>query len=216
MRVLGIDPGTRVTGYGVVGEESDSGGHRIYLIGAGAIKTSGRLPFPKRLRQIFDGLTQVIAEFQPDAVAVENTFLSNNFAAALKLGQACGVALLAAELSGLEVYDYSPAEIKLAVVGHGGAEKEQVQRMVNYLLGSKGMEKDPASGLASAGSVRLRRSGGHLPALPVRQAGGRQVGGQRPHGPPHRIDGSHHATDALAVGICHLHSRTLREMAEIR
>jgi len=166
MRVLGIDPGARVTGYGVVGEKSASGGHRIYLIGAGAIKTSPRLSLPKRLRQIFEGLTQMMAEFQPDAVAVENTFLSNNFSAALKLGQACGVALLAAELSGLQVHDYSPAEIKLAVVGHGGAEKEQVQRMVNYLLGSKSGE----------------------------------------------LDGSHHATDALAVAICHLHSKNLREV----
>jgi crossover junction endodeoxyribonuclease RuvC len=181
-----------VTGYGVVGEESDAGRRRIYLIGAGSIKASGRLPLPKRLRQIFEGLSQVIVEFQPDAVAVENTFLSNNFATALKLGQACGVALLAAELSGLEVYEYTPAVIKLAVVGHGTAEKQQVQHMVDYLLGSKAMEKDPASGLASAGSG----------------CGG--IGGQRPHGPPHKIDGSHHATDALAVAICHLHSKNLQ------
>ncbi len=166
MRVLGIDPGTRATGYGVVGEESASNGHRICFVGAGTIKTSGRFSLPKRLRQIFDGLTQVISDFQPDAIAVENTFLSNNFATALKLGQACGVALLSAELSGLKVYEYTPSEIKLAVVGHGAAEKEQVQKMVDYLLGSKG------------------------------------VG----------LSGSHHASDALAVAICHLHSRNLREM----
>ncbi len=166
MRVLGIDPGTRATGYGVVGEESASNGHRIYFVGAGTIKTSGRFSLPKRLRQIFDGLTQVISDFQPDAIAVENTFLSNNFVTALKLGQACGVALLSAELSGLKVYEYTPSEIKLAVVGHGAAEKEQVQKMVDYLLGSKG------------------------------------VG----------LSGSHHASDALAVAICHLHSRNLREM----
>ena len=165
MRVLGIDPGSRVTGYGLVGEEPASVGHRLYLIKAGAIRTSGQLSLSKRLRQIFTGLTQVMTEFQPDAVAVENTFLSNNFASALKLGQACGVALLAAELSGCHVYDYSPTAIKLAVVGHGTAEKEQVQQMVYYLLRSKGME----------------------------------------------LDGSHHASDALAVAICHLHSRTLRE-----
>ncbi len=174
MRVLGIDPGTRATGYGVVGEDA----RRIYFVGAGTIKTSGRLSLPKRLRQIFEGLTQVISDFQPDAIAVENTFLSNNFATALKLGQACGVALLSAELSGLKVYDYTPSQVKLAVVGHGAAEKEQVQKMVDYLLGLKGTEKDPASGLASAG----------------------------------RIDRSHHASDALAVAICHLHSRNLREM----
>jgi crossover junction endodeoxyribonuclease RuvC len=157
MRVLGIDPGTRATGYGVVGE-SDSGTRRLYFVGAGTIKTSGRLSLPKRLRQIFEGLTRVIADFQPDAIAVENTFLSNNFATALKLGQACGVALLSAELSGLKVFEYTPSEVKLAVVGHGAAEKEQVQKMVDYLLGS------------------------------------------------------HHASDALAIAICHLHSRNLREM----
>ncbi|MCI0528286.1 MAG: crossover junction endodeoxyribonuclease RuvC [Nitrospira sp.] len=162
MRVLGIDPGTRATGYGIVGEEA----RRIYFVGAGTIKTSGRFTLPKRLRQIFEGLTQVISDFQPDAIAVENTFLSNNFATALKLGQACGVALLSAELSGLKVYDYTPSQVKMAVVGHGAAEKEQVQRMVDYLLGSKGVQRD----------------------------------------------GSHHASDALAVAICHLHSRNLREM----
>lgn len=169
MRVLGIDPGTMVTGYGVVGEEND----RIYFIGAGGIKTSARLPLSKRLRQIFDGLTHVVEEFRPDMIAVENTFLSKNFATALKLGQACGVALLAAELSGLKVYDYTPAEVKLAVVGHGSAGKGQVQWMVNYLL-------SPASG---------------GPAL---------EGIER--------DRSHHAADALAVAICHLHARTIREM----
>lgn len=162
MRVLGIDPGTRATGYGVVGEES----RRLYFVGAGTIKTSGRLSLPKRLRQIFEGLTRVIADFQPDAIAVENTFLSNNFATALKLGQACGVALLSAELSGLKVFEYTPSEVKLAVVGHGAAEKEQVQKMVDYLLGSQ------------------------------------SVG----------LSGSHHASDALAIAICHLHSRNLREM----
>jgi crossover junction endodeoxyribonuclease RuvC len=166
MRVLGIDPGTRATGYGVVGEESVSNRHQIYFIGAGTIKTSKRFSLPKRLRQIFDGLTEVISDFQPDAIAVENTFLSNNFVTALKLGQACGVALLSAELSGLKVYEYTPSEIKLAVVGHGAAEKEQVQKMVGYLLGSK------------------------------------CVG----------LDDSHHASDALAVAICHLHSRHLREI----
>jgi len=165
MRVLGIDPGTRATGYGVVGE-SDSGTRRLYFVGAGTIKTSGRLSLPKRLRQIFEGLTRVIADFQPDAIAVENTFLSNNFATALKLGQACGVALLSAELSGLKVFEYTPSEVKLAVVGHGAAEKEQVQKMVDYLLGSKSVE----------------------------------------------LYGSHHASDALAIAICHLHSRNLREM----
>jgi crossover junction endodeoxyribonuclease RuvC len=165
MRVLGIDPGSRVTGYGMVGEEPASVGHRLCLIKAGAIRTSSQISLPKRLGQIFTGLTQVITEFQPDAVAVENTFLSHNFASALKLGQACGVALLAAELAGCNVYDYSPTAIKLAVVGHGTAEKEQVQQMVNYLLRLKGVA----------------------------------------------LDGSHHASDALAVAICHLHSRTLRE-----
>lgn len=176
MRVLGIDPGTRATGYGVVGEE----GHRIYFVGAGTLKTSGRLSLPKRLRQIFEGLTQVMADFQPDAIAVENTFLSNNFATALKLGQACGVALLAAELSGLKVFEYTPSEIKLAVVGYGAAEKEQVQRMVGYLL-------------------RESRPQTTSEQLTVNSQ-------QYPEGL------SHHASDALAAAICHLHSRNLREV----
>ncbi|MGH7274426.1 MAG: crossover junction endodeoxyribonuclease RuvC [Nitrospiria bacterium] len=179
MRVLGIDPGIMVTGYGVVGEESASGGPRIYFIAAGGIKTSARLPLSKRLRQIFEGLRQVVEEFQPEAIAVENTFLSKNFATALKLGQACGVALLAAELSGLKVYDYTPAEVKLAVVGHGSAGKVQVQRMVDYLL-----------------------RGSH----PLKTCEQLTLNGQLcPEGL------SHHAADALAVAICHLHGRTIRE-----
>ena len=180
MRVLGIDPGTMVTGYGVVGEESAPGGQRIYFIAAGGIKTSARLPLSKRLRQIFEGLREVVGKFQPEVIAVENTFLSKNFATALKLGQACGVALLTAELSGLKVYDYTPAEVKVAVVGHGSAVKVQVQRMVDYLL----WETTPK--ITSEGSTSKRQ----------RCA----------------VDLSHHATDALAVAICHLHTRTLREM----
>ena len=180
MRVLGIDPGTMVTGYGVVGEESASGGHRIYFIAAGGIKTSAKLPLSKRLRQIFEGLRQVVEEFQPEAIAVENTFLSKNFATALKLGQACGVALLAAELSGLKVFDYTPAEVKLAVVGYGSAGKVQVQRMVDYLL----RENPP----------------------PITK------GESTSKNHPCAVNLSHHATDALAVAICHLHTRTIREM----
>lgn len=167
MRILGIDPGTRVTGYGVVDEE----GHKLSLIEAGEIKTPVRMSLPKRLRQIYEGLTQLIQEIQPSAVAIENTFLSNNFSTALKLGQACGVALLAAEMSNLEVYEYTPAEVKLAVVGYGVAEKEQVRRMVDHLLDRYASPQDTLS---------------------------------------------HHATDALAVAICHLHSRVLREMAATR
>ena len=175
MRVLGIDPGTMVTGYGVVGEE----GHRIYFIAAGGIKTSARLALSKRLRQIFEGLRKVVVEFQPEVIAVENTFLSKNFATALKLGQACGVALLAAELSGLKVYDYTPAEVKLAVVGHGSAGKVQVQRMVDYLL----QENRPQ---ITSEKSRLKSQ-------------------------PSAVNLSHHAADALAVAICHLHTRTIRE-----
>lgn len=130
MRVLGIDPGTLVTGYGVVEEQ----GERHFLVQAGTVRTLPDDPLPRRLKAVFEAVSDILKRFEPDSVAIENTFLARSFASALKLGQASGVVLLAAELSRTRVVSYSPSEVKLAVVGYGSADKHQVQRMVGHLL----------------------------------------------------------------------------------
>ena len=131
MRVFGIDPGSERTGYGCV----ETGGSRHTLVTCGAIRTSASATFPEKLLQIFEELTALLADCQPDAVAVENLFFATNARSALKLGHARGVAVLAAVRAGVSVAEYSPAEIKRAVVGYGRAEKPQVQHMVKLLLG---------------------------------------------------------------------------------
>jgi crossover junction endodeoxyribonuclease RuvC len=131
MRVLGIDCGGAYTGYGVV--EIHTGG-RLSCLTCGAIKLSTREALPRRLAQIFTQLGEIIAEHQPDQVAIEDVFYALNVKSALKLGQVRGVAMLAAAAAGLEVAEYSPLTIKSSVVGYGRAEKQQVQHMVTRLL----------------------------------------------------------------------------------
>ena len=131
MRIFGIDPGSDRTGYGCI--ETDGSRHRI--ITSGAIKTAASASFPEKLLQIHTGLTTLLGECRPDSVAIENLFYSNNARSALKLGHARGVAMLAAVEAGLPVAEYTPAEVKRAVVGYGRAEKHQVQQMVKLILG---------------------------------------------------------------------------------
>jgi crossover junction endodeoxyribonuclease RuvC len=131
MRVLGIDCGTEYTGYGVVELCADD---KLVCRTCGAIKLSSRDPLPARLATIFDHLSAVIADHQPDQVAIEDVFYAVNVKSALKLGQVRGVAMLAAALAGLCVAEYAPLVIKSAVVGYGRAEKQQVQHMVARLL----------------------------------------------------------------------------------
>ena len=130
MRVLGIDPGSETTGWGVV--EGD--GRRYSLIEYGTIKASPRERFSLRLLKISDGLEALIARLKPDVFSIEEAFYATNVKVALKLGQVRGVALLAAERAGLEIHEYSPRLIKQTVVGYGNAEKHQVQEMVRVLL----------------------------------------------------------------------------------
>jgi crossover junction endodeoxyribonuclease RuvC len=130
VRVFGIDPGSERTGYGCV----DSDGQRHQLIACGAIVVPARATFPERLRLIHEGLAALIRECRPDLVAIENLFHAANVRSALKLGHARGVAMLAAVEAGLTVAEYSPAEIKRALVGYGRAEKHQVAEMIRLLL----------------------------------------------------------------------------------
>jgi crossover junction endodeoxyribonuclease RuvC len=131
VRVFGIDPGSERTGYGCV--ESDGSRHRIVI--CGAISSGAARGFADKLLHIHTRLTALIGECRPDCVAIENLFHAVNVRSALKLGHARGVAMLAAVEAGVPVAEYTPAEIKRAVVGYGRAEKPQVQQMVKVMLG---------------------------------------------------------------------------------
>jgi crossover junction endodeoxyribonuclease RuvC len=156
VRVFGIDPGSNRTGYGCI--ETDGSRHRLVL--CGAISAPALATFPEKLLTIHSRLAALLDSCRPECVAVENLFHATNVRSALKLGHARGVAMLAAVEAGLPVIEYTPAEVKRAVVGYGRAEKPQVQAMVRLILG--------------------------LAELPS----------------------PHDAADALAVAICHVHSKT--------
>ncbi|MGD2119042.1 MAG: crossover junction endodeoxyribonuclease RuvC [Chromatiales bacterium] len=132
-RILGIDPGSRVTGYAVI----ESNGSKSVHIAHGCIKT-GQQDFAARLGEIFSGMAQVIDEFAPQDAAVEQVFMAKNAASALKLGQARGAAICAAVQAGLPVFEYSARSVKQSVVGTGAADKQQVQQMVKMLLQLQG------------------------------------------------------------------------------
>ncbi len=146
-RVLGIDPGTRSTGYGLV----EAGRGRMDYMASGCIRTGGG-SMPQRLGEIHAGVAELIDANGVDELAIEAVFLSRNPQAALKLGQARGVAIAAAVAAGLDVFEYAPRAVKKAVVGTGGADKEQVQHMVRILLSlrSQSLAADAADALAIA------------------------------------------------------------------
>lgn len=148
MKIFGIDPGSNRTGYGCV--ESD--GSRQRMVACGAISSSAPTSFPDRLLAIHTGLAALLRDTRPDFVAIESLFFATNVRSALKLGHARGVAMLAAVEAGVPVVEYTPAEIKRAVVGYGRAEKQQVQQMVKVLLGlpSIPVPHDAADALAVA------------------------------------------------------------------
>jgi crossover junction endodeoxyribonuclease RuvC len=146
VRILGIDPGSRFTGFGIIEVDGD----RSVCIAQGVIRTGGG-EFPQRLGAIFASLQDIIRDHQPDQAAVESVFLSRNAGSALKLGQARGAAVCAAIAGGLPVFEYSPRSVKQAIVGRGGADKVQVGHMVKVLLQVKEeIAEDAADALAVA------------------------------------------------------------------
>jgi crossover junction endodeoxyribonuclease RuvC len=169
VKVFGIDPGSERTGYGCV----DSDGRRHRLVRCGAIQTGSVAAFPDRLGAIYRGLVDELDACRPDCVAIENLFYATNVRSALKLGHARGVAMLAAVECGVPVLEYTPAEIKRAVVGYGRAEKGQVQQMVKLLLGLDRVPSphDAADALAVA-ICHLHQTGRLSPA---RSRDGRQA-----------------------------------------
>lgn len=164
MRIIGIDPGSRLTGYGLI----EGTGNRLRHIDNGVIATNSKDPLPQRLKIIYDGIAALIEEFRPDAMAVESVFLAKNAQSALKLGHARASAIIAGVNADLPVAEYSALQVKSAVVGYGKAAKSQVQQMVKVLL--------------------------NLPEVSQEDA-----------------------ADALAVAICHFHSRPLNsQLAQLQ
>lgn len=161
MIVLGVDPGTQVTGYGVIGATSPGS---MALIECGVIRTQARDPLAARLREIYDGVTELLHRHRPEIVSIEDVFYARNVRTTVTLGHARGVILLAAEQQAVRVHEMAPAAIKKAVVGAGAATKEQVQFMVARLLRLKTAPKpsDAADGVAAALAYVM---GAHLEAV---------------------------------------------------
>ncbi len=164
MKVFGIDPGSARTGFGCV--ETDGSRHR--LIVSGAIATSPGAPFPDKLLAIHTRLGDLLHDCRPDYVAIEDLFHAVNARSALKLGHARGVAMLAAAEAGIPVFEYTPAEVKRAVVGYGRAEKQQVQSMIKLILGLEMAPSphDAADALAVA-ICHIHSVGAHRGETPV-------------------------------------------------
>ncbi|MDR0875901.1 MAG: crossover junction endodeoxyribonuclease RuvC [Clostridiales Family XIII bacterium] len=131
LAILGVDPGYAILGWGVV--EYRASRHR--LMGYGTVETSKDLSMPERLKELYRGLTGVIAKYEPDVAAVEELFFNSNQKTAIKVGEARGAAVLACANAGLDVYEYTPLQIKQALTGYGRAEKKQIQEMVRQVLG---------------------------------------------------------------------------------
>lgn len=145
--ILGIDPGSRVTGFGIIrirGNQQD-------YVTSGCIRTADKTTLPEKLKEIFAGVTEIIEEFQPDEFSIEKVFMARSAESALKLGQARGAAIVAGVNAGMPVFEYEARKIKQAVVGKGAADKSQVQHMVKTLLDLKAMpQQDAADALAIA------------------------------------------------------------------
>ena len=167
MRIIGIDPGYAIVGYGII----DYSSNHFSVVDYGAVTTKAHTPFDSRLSTIYDGLTQLISMYKPDAMSIEKLFFNTNTTTAIDVAQARGVIVLAAAQGGLDIAEYTPLQGKQSVVGYGRAEKKQVQEMTRLMLNLKSVPKpdDTADALAlaichahSAGSMlgRIKFNGG--------------------------------------------------------
>lgn len=148
MRILGIDPGIAIVGFGVV----DKNGNRYSTVEYGAITTPAHTPLENRLKTIYDEMTLLIANFRPDAMSVEELFFNSNAKTAIAVGQARGVIILSAVENGVPIYEYTPLQVKQALTGYGRASKMQIQQMMRTMLGLSEIPKpdDVADALAIA------------------------------------------------------------------
>ena len=141
IRIIGIDPGLRRTGWGVV----ESLGNSLRFVAAGTVKSDDKAALALRLRQLHDGLQSILKEYAPEEAAVEATFVNKDASATLKLGQARGIAMLVPALAGLVVAEYAPNAVKKAVIGVGHGEKKQIHMMVKVLMPKAGFDSDDAA-----------------------------------------------------------------------
>lgn len=130
MLVLGVDPGSMVTGYGLVEKKNN----RVICVGSGSISSGGRIPFYERIYKIFVSMVDIMEQYHPKEMAIEDLFFAKNVKSSLKLGHARGAALIAAAHCGVKIFEYTPLEIKKSVVGYGRATKEQIRSMVQMIL----------------------------------------------------------------------------------
>ncbi len=148
MRIIGIDPGTGILGFGVI----DANRGKTQLVTAGVITTPAHTPLPDRLEEIYLGITDIIAETKPELMAIEKLFFTKNVTTAISVAEARGVVILTAKQANLRIIEYTPNEVKQSMTGYGGAKKPQVQEMVRLQLGLKEVPKpdDCADALAAA------------------------------------------------------------------
>jgi len=147
MLVLGVDPGSRVTGYGLVEKK----GNLVACVHAGTVSTSHHLPFYQRIHEIFQAMLELMTRYRPDEMAIEDIFYDKNVKSTVKIGHARGAILVAAVQSGVKIFEYTPLEIKKAVVGYGRATKEQVRAMTKVILKLKSTPAlDASDALAAA------------------------------------------------------------------
>jgi crossover junction endodeoxyribonuclease RuvC len=165
VRIMGIDPGIAIVGYGVVEQK----GNQLKALDYGCIQTPAHTPTATRLKQVYDASCELMSRYRPEVVAIEKLFFNRNVTTAFTVGQARGVVMLAAEEAGAVITEYTPMEVKMAVVGYGGAQKRQVQEMVRMLLNLSAVPRpdDVADALAvaiceghSSGFHRLLEQGG--------------------------------------------------------
>ncbi len=165
MRILGIDPGIAIVGFGFI----DKIGHRLVPVQYGCVETEAGTPHPTRLQQVYDSVGSLMDKYKPDAVAVEKLFFNRNVTTAFTVGEARGVMLLAAVQRGIAIAEYTPMQVKQAIVGYGKAEKRQVQEMVKMFLKLTAVPKpdDVADALAIAvchahSAVMLQKTNGAM------------------------------------------------------
>lgn len=156
LRILGIDPGTAITGFGVI----DYDGHAFKFVDAGVIRTPQSQPMNERLKTVYDETRELLTEFKPDVMSIELLFFARNVTTAMTVGQSRGIVILAATQAKVPVFEYTPMQVKQAVTGYGKADKKQIQEMVKQLLKLSSIPKpdDAADGLA----IAITHAGQHL------------------------------------------------------
>lgn len=165
MRILGVDPGYAIVGWGVL----DYIGNRFSPVAFGAVTTHANIPFNTRLEQVYDGLVKIINDYKPEAMSIEKLFFNTNAKTAIDVSQARGVILLAAKKAEIDIFEYTPLQVKQSVVGYGRAEKNQVQEMTRIMLSLDKVPKpdDTADALALA-ICHGHASGSYLARLNIK------------------------------------------------